>query len=415
LDKRTTLRRPAPEVGQGTARPNAAVVVGWFVLAGVLFWLLHGQDFPGRWHEDPSIYGHALGDWFSGKTPYNASLSPLYFLYPPFFLYMAAITAHLVPSGWGLGVYMVLSMGTFCALPLLLERWLFRLNWLSPSLALSLYFFSPRFTGIKAFCEMNIAGILYLLAFAGAVPGVKRNRWEWFYLAVFFAAMIKVTFLGLLVIPLLAGSRQWVKSSLCGFAVVLANMGERAMWPDLYAGYQWSLGQGVQAQSNYGYGIFGVLASYHHTIQTGLKLWPYVVFMLLAGAIFVGMLLLRRRLEANGTFESRDGHWLALVVVTALLMNPREMGYDMDIALLAAFVLLVYVLRPRWVLALATAICLPCLAVPYLVLNPHLYGVYETALVFVALGLAYAKMWREGLATPDAVAEDVPAAQAALA
>jgi hypothetical protein len=41
------------------------------------------------------------------------------------------------------------------------------------------------------------------------------------------------------------------------------------------------------------------------------------------------------------------------------------------------------------------ALFLPSLAVPLVVLNPHLHGMYETLLVLAAFGLAFWRMWRE--------------------
>ena len=149
--------------------------------------------------------------------------------------------------------------------------------------AILLFFASPRFTGVLAFCGMNIASTLYLLAFVAGVPGIRKNRWGWFYLAVFLAAIIKITFLALLLLPVLAGRRQWWRSALCGVAVIAANLGERSLWPSFYAGYQWALRQGILVQQSYGYGIFGVLASYHHTQEPRVGPGPYVALHLVLG------------------------------------------------------------------------------------------------------------------------------------
>ena len=104
-------------------------------------------------------------------------------------------------------------MAATCALPLVLARFYFRRRWMGPLFALLLFFASPRFTGVLAFCGMNVASTLYLLALIAGIPGIRRNRWGWFYLAVIFAASIKISFLALLLLPLLAGRRQGWRSA----------------------------------------------------------------------------------------------------------------------------------------------------------------------------------------------------------
>jgi hypothetical protein len=244
---------------------------------------------------------------------------------------------------------------------------------------------------------MNIASLLYFLAFAAAIPGLRRNLWLWFYIAVFLAAIIKITFLALLLLPLLAGRRQWARSFLCAAMVVLTNVGQWLLWPALYAEYRSSLQQGILNAQAFGYGIFGILANYHYR-QRGVGVAAYVVSSTLAVLVVVLMFLLRRRLEQVPQLRqdpASNGIWLALVVVTIVLVNPRVMVYDMDVALIAGFVLLVYALRTRRLLTLILVLPLPSLAVPLVVLNPHLHGMYETILVWTTFGLAYWRLWRE--------------------
>ena len=58
----------------------------------------------------------------------------------------------------------------------------------------------------------------------------------------------------------------------------------------------------------------------------------------------------------------------------------------------------------RWPLLLMTALFLPSLAVPLVVKSPHLYGVYETLLVFAGFALGYRRFWIEaGESRPEAL------------
>jgi hypothetical protein len=365
-----------------------------FVMAAIVFWLLHRGDIAGWWSEDLPVYAHAVETWLAGRDPYNASLAPLFFLYPPVFLYFAGFLSHLVPAGSGAMVYAGAVIAATCTIPLVLARYFFRMAWLGPLFALLLFFVSPRFTGVLALCGMNIASILYCAAFVAALLGIRRNRWEWFYVAIFLAATIKITFLSLLLLPLLAGRRQWLPSIGCGAAVVAANLGERALWPELYAGYEWSLCQGILLSQQFGYGLFGIVASYHHAQRIGAGIVAYVVGAIFAALLLTSMFLLRRRLDRCGTLTG-NGVWLALVVAAIILVNPRGMQYDIDIALFAGFVLWVYGLQTQRLLALMIMLFLPSLAVPLIVLNPHLHGMYETLLVLAAFALAFWRMWRE--------------------
>ena len=400
MQDRTTRRYSALTYSS----PKTWTVIAFFVIAAIVFWLLHRGDLADWWLEDLPVYTNAVRTWLSGHSPYDASMAPLYFLYPPFFLYLAKLFSMPIPSGWGETLYVLFEIAATCALPIVLARYFFRQTWLSPLFALLLFFASPRFTGVLALCSMNVATILYCAAFLAAVPGLRRNRWVWFYLAIFFAASIKITFLSLLLLPLLAGKRQWVRSIGCGAAVVAMNLAEKIMWPDLYAGYQWSLKQGILVQQQYGYGLFGIVATYHHTRRVGAGTAAYVVAGVLFLIVLSVMFLLRRRLERNCNHDSRgpgsndlasNGVWLALILLAIILVNPRQMQYDVDIALAAGFVLWVYGLRTERLLALMVMRFLPSLVVPLVVLNPHLHGIYETLLGIGAFSIGAWRLWQE--------------------
>jgi hypothetical protein len=389
---------------QDAMPPQNWLLLLFYVAAAAAFYWLHRGDFSLWWMEDLPVYTHAVNGWLAGDSPYNASLAPLFFLYPPAFLYLGTSLSHLVPANWGPHVYVASSIAAICALPLVLARFFFRQPWLSPLFAFLLFFASPRFTGMLALCGMNVASLLYCLAFIAAIPGLRKNIWWFFYAAVILAAMIKITFLALLLLPLLAGKRQWLQSIGCGLAVVAGNLTEMLLTPDLYAGYQWSLKQAILTEKHYGYGVFGVMASFDDKWHESVGHWPYIVSGLMAAVLVVSMLLLRRRMDRAGTSVS-DGNWLALVVTAIVLVNPREMQYDVDIAMLAAFVLFIYAIRGQRLLVKMTfsnrlvmlmiVMFLPCLLMPKLIHTPQLWGIYEVTLAIEAFALGFWRMWRE--------------------
>jgi hypothetical protein len=380
-----------------TAPPRTLWLLLLFLLAALGFWRTHHGHVLGMWAEDVPIYVAAMSDFLAGRNPYNLSHAPMYFFYPPFFLEFTAFLSRFVPSGWGARAYMLLDgLATF-ALPLVLARFYFPRRWLTPLFALLLFFVSPRYTGVLGLFGMNVASTMYCLAFVAAVPGLKRNRWEWFYFAVLFAAMIKITFLALLLLPLLAGRRQWLRCIGCGAVVIAANLSERAVWPKLYQGYQWCLQQGILVNHSYGYGVFGIAATYlpHH--GKGVGVVPYAISGLLSMTLLVLMFALRWKLDRSGqsaewqsqTQDGRWGVWLALVLMTVILVNPRQMQYDVDIALFAAFVVWVAVLRTKRPLLLMVALFLPSVVARKVIAIPAMYGMYETLLLLVTFALGY--------------------------
>jgi hypothetical protein len=404
LHDRTQTDISSPVQDGSLKGPGTGVILLVAALAVGLFCLIHRGTFPG-WLDDLRVYSHAFEDWRAGRDPYGTPFMSMYFLYPPIFLYVQALLSSIFAAPWGQVAYAALHLTAICSLPVVLARYFFRQQWLSPLFAMLVFFAAPRFTGILTLGEMNIATTLYLLAFVGAIPGLRHNRWRWFYLAVFAAAMVKITLLVLLLLPMLAGRWQRVRTVLCGLAVFAAYLLERFVWPELYGRYQWSMAHAIPAQQAYGYGIFGVLSTYH-VRQHSYRMVPFLVSVLIALLVVALMLRLRRRLWSTGwmTHElSGNGRWLALVVMSIILVNPRLMQYDADIALLASFVLWVHVLR-RYVsssgrlLLLQVLLFVPSLLVPLVVLNPHMHGTYETMLLWLSFSLGYWQLWREATA-----------------
>ncbi len=388
-------------------RPALGWVVVSFVAAFLAYYRVHRSYMAVGWFEDLPVYKQAIQAWLTGHNPYNASHAPLFFLYPPSFLFMAGLLSHLVPPGWGNGVFMAAIIVAVCGIPLVLARFYFQQWRLGVPFLLLVFFASPRFTGVLALQTANVASIVYLLAFTSAIPGLRKNNWTWFYLVVLVAALTKITFLGLLLLPLLVGIQQWTKSMACGATVIAVNMAERLFIPGLYGGFQWSLRQGIVLQQHFGYGLFGIVARIGHRLGAG---WAaYAVAIGFALTVAAMLFVLRSRLERQnrlGRRSSRGGLptqvilagnpiWMALVVMALVLVNPREMQYDVDVALFAAFWVWALVLRTQRLLLLTLALFLPCVAVPLMVHNRHLHGIYETLLVLVTFGLGYTRLWQE--------------------
>jgi hypothetical protein len=393
-------------------RPPSSWVVVFLLALTAAYWAWDHVWLYHIWREDLIVYLQAMRAFQAGTSPYGDALAPLYFLYPPFFLYLGGLLSYPLPAGWGDEAYTALHVGATLALPLVLARYYFRQPWLSPLFALLLFLATPLFMGVLALCGLNIASTLYCLAFVAAVPGLRRDRWIWFYCAVFVAAMVKIPFLALLLLPILVGRRQlrqWMNCALCGVAVVGANLLEARLLPELYSGYKWSLVQGIVHQGYYGFGVFGVVAAYGYKLHLPVPSSAYAVAMTLALAMVGGMLLLRQRLEKasriprSGSDLGGNGIWLALVVTLIIQVNPRQLQYDADISLLAAFVLWAYALRIRkamGLIGLMVALFVPGLLIPLVVKAPHQYGMYGTFETLAAFALVFWRLWREARPEP---------------
>jgi hypothetical protein len=401
------LRAPSiqDDPAKSPARPSIALLALLFLIVIPVFLWTQRAYSSNSWAEDLPVYTQAINSWMAGHNPYDGSLAPLFFLYPPAFLLIAGWLSHLVPAHMGPSLYIAFNVTALVALPLVLARYFFRLPWLSPLFALLLFSASPRFTGIQALRTMNVASPLYCLAFVAAIPGLKSNRWRWFYLAVFLAAIVKITFLALLLLPLLAGRRQWLRSVLCGATVVLANLAEKLYWPDLYSSYTVSLRQGTLGSRAFGSGIFGLIAD-HRYYERGVGLSAYVTAIILAVTMAGLMFWMRYRLErADSAIQdlASNAVWLGLILIAIVLVNPRQMQYDIDISVFAALILCVVALkiqRLSTLLVLAALLFLPSLAVPLVMKNPHFHGVYEVFLSYAGFVLGYWRLMRDTAITP---------------
>ncbi len=404
--------RMPQDASPAVSRPPATWIVGFLLALTAAYWVWDHVWLYHIWREDLIVYAQAMRASQAGTNPYGEALAPLYFLYPPFFLYAGGLLSHLLPAGWGSDAYTVLHVVATLGLPLVLSRYYFRQPWMSPQFALLLFLASPLFMGVLALCGLNIASTLYCMAIVAGVPGLRRDRWIWFYCAVFVAAMVKIPFLALLLLPILVGRRQirqWMNCALCGVAVVGANLVEARLLPELYSGYKWSLVQGIVHQGYYGFGVFGVVTAYGHKLHLPVPGSAYAAAMALAAAMVGGMLLLRRRLEKAGRVSGSmldlggNGIWLALVVTLIIQVNPRQLQYDADIGLLAGFVLWAYALRirkPMGLVGLMVALFVPGLLIPLVVKAPHQYGMYGTFETLAAFALAFWRLWREAGAAP---------------
>jgi hypothetical protein len=377
-------------------------VLGSLVLIAGLYFLLHRHDLTVGWLEDLPIYKAALHAYMQGVNPYAVTHRLMHFVYPPIVLACISFLARIMPgeSEWVL----IIGIHIMCVLaaPLVLASYYLRRPWLTPAMALLIWLAEPLYTGVRALFSANIAPSLYLFALLAAIPGIRRNRWYWFYVVVFLAGMVKATMILLLLFPLLAGTQQWLPSTLTVVAVAAINKVQQMFMPGFYADYKASLLQQVTGLRMYGYGVFGTAAvveqKVHHD-QVGIS--SYAVHILFAVILLAFLFLLRRRGAnalriANATPDAAV-LWLGLIVMGFVMVNPRVLHYDIYLALFAAFVVLATTLRLHgWKLLLLLLL----LFLPGLLALPHsrpwlVPQTWQLLIVLTALAAGIRRLWLE--------------------
>ena len=118
------------------------------------------------------------------------------------------------------------------------------------------------------------------------------------------------------------------------------------------------------------------------------------------------MFWMRIRLERVGSARedlASNAVWLALILIAIVLVNPRQMQYDIDISVFAALILCVITFKVQRLLSLfvlMVLLSLPSLAVPLWMTNPRLYGIYEVFLSYAAFALGFWRLMGDTTATP---------------
>ncbi len=387
------------------APPPAWLVVVFFLAFAALYLYLHRADLAYAWLEDLPIYKAAIHAFLAGRDPYAETYFGLNFVYSPIVLYPVSWLARLMPGESEWVVFPAVHLVCILATPLVLARYYFSTAWLTAGVAYFVFLAETDFTGMRALFSANVAPSLYLAVLLALAPGIRRNRWHWFYAVVFLAAMFKVTFLVMLLFPVLTGARQWVRSSLVATAVAALYVAQRLRLPTLYAGYKWALVQQVVVQRRYGYGFFGTAAVLEHKLHRSVE-GSYIVHAMFALTL-IGLLFLLKRRGAGTALpgeQSCETIWLGVVLMSVLLISPRVLHYDMYLALFAASVTLVALFHlSGWkVVALVSAVYLPCLIVLPYVRPPLIPQTYSLVLVLAALGGGIWRLWRatSGIAVP---------------
>jgi hypothetical protein len=289
---------------------------------------------------DAHIYAGAIRTFLSGGDPY-ALTNYLNFVYPPIFLRTAVLLSHLFPfhSGWYL--YLALNCAAVLLLPIILSKFYLRSTWLTPPLAVGIFLFHPLLTAEIALLSGNISSLCYAIILAAGVPGLRRNRWFLFYVAVACASLIKLPFLALLLLPLFLGHRQNTFSLITAAAVLLEMFFEALLLPAQYKAFLQSVVSQVVIRHDAGFGLLPHLMhiAQHLPVPTA----KFALLVHIALMLTLILFLWASKKKRGSTLP--ESVWVAAVLIVAVLANPRILTYDADIAILPATLIAVESIR----------------------------------------------------------------------
>jgi hypothetical protein len=271
---------------------------------------------------DARVYLSALQRFGAGINPYVSS--QFSFVYPPIVLAGLSLFSHVFPKGLGWYCYLTMHCILFLALPYVLSVGYIRAPWMSPTCAMILFTFQPALVSEYSLLSGNVSATLYTLVLAAGLVGLRRKRWLVFYITVALAASIKIPFLALLLLPLLAAEFQIVPSVLTAGVVVVGYGLQIWLMHDLYVKFHRAVVNQVITGHDVGFGIFGYLFHLGNQVPVLGGNAPYVGHLLIMGTICGGLFLLRHR---NGKIAS-EGLWISTILVASILANPRIMIYD---------------------------------------------------------------------------------------
>jgi hypothetical protein len=278
---------------------------------------------------DAHVYSKALSAYRHGGDPYSAESPHLMFVYSPAVLKTMAAARVIFPARVLWYVYLALSCTASVCLPILISACL-GTRWLSMSIAILIFSLLPGFAAEFSLLSGNIANLLYAIVLLALLHARRAGWWRWFYLAVIISGIVKPPMLAFLLIPLLLG---YIGSSIVsGSIVALVFLAQRLFMPALYHRFAQAVYMQLVVAGDMGFGLFSRLPA-------SLRTAAPVLFAAAVIAIF--WYLRKDRLTPASVL------WMPALLVTCILVSPRMLGYDAQIAILPGICLLLEA-APGW-------------------------------------------------------------------
>lgn len=333
--------------GRPNQRADRRLLVGTYFLSMLPFlaicciWLftMHQRHISDFW--DARTYQIALERVHSGMDPYDPTHRIPPFVYPPIFLKCAILLSHIFRGNLGWYFYLLCTSFGVLAIPWMLATTYIRSSWLTPSVAMILFTFQPRFIGEIAQLTGNFGVLLHFLVLAAGVPGIRRNRWTLFYPVVVLAALVKPPFLAFLLLPVMTASGQ-IGPALISSGAVIAGYGvQRVFLPEMYRGFQNAVANQVIVREDAGLGIYSYLQKLSHAV-TPLHGPVAAALHVLIICTFIAAFFALRGVTYRPAVASL---WVPTVLVLAILANPRLEAYEATMAVIPAIYICVESIR----------------------------------------------------------------------
>jgi hypothetical protein len=312
----------------------------------ILLWLvaaisIAGMAIAGPAGWDTQVYWNAIQSVHRGGDPYAEGLAaqqafhsrppsdpnehpPMTYVYSPQTLPLLGLLTYI--PGWLLGSVYWCAVAAGFMLQLWACYWMASLQerrWLVYLLPFAALF--PGLLSNDVILSGNVAYILYGLVLAAAVPGWKRDKWLWFYLAVLVASLCKAPLLTLLAFPVLVGRKQWIPAGITAAVGSLLFAAQPLLWPAQFREYLTAVRLQFDWNHDFGFSPAGILGKIlwepgqsHSTATTTL----YLAF---AAALGILLLVIGYRQRRYGLAREM---WIPVALVGTVLLNPRIKEYD---------------------------------------------------------------------------------------
>jgi|GEM_PF-912797 len=274
---------------------------------------------------DPYIEGMAVQNaYIKLPTYHDGDHIPMIYVYPPMTLPVLRVLTRL--PDWGLR----LLYWSAIAAAFLLQLWAgYRMasekerRWLIYLLPFVAFF--PGLLSDWTILSGNVAGILYGLILAAAVPGWKRDKWLWFYVAVFAASIWKPQLLTLLAFPILTGRKQWLPVCTTGAAGTLIFAIQSLLWPVQFHEFFQVAHMQHLLRHDFGFGPVGMLSEWLWRMNIPYSSTATIAYLVWAVALGILMLTISHRVHRRPLLRE---YWIPVALVGTILLNLRTTCCD---------------------------------------------------------------------------------------
>ena len=311
----------------------------------------HGLNFV-----DAHVYLRAFADYAAGANPYHPTTA-LNFVYPPVFLYAGSWLISVFSLPVVKTVYAVAHIAAALVIPWILYRYYLKASKYSLTVFYLVYVLAPGLSFLLSLDTGNLAVIAFAVMLGAGAIGIRTEKWSYFYCAVFFCATIKITYLPLLLIPLLcSATSQLVPALLCAALVGLGLKAQGWLNAELLGEFWQALHYQTIVLGDVGTGMFGIV--FHALAKAHVHSIVIPVCVYAAAALACVGIATLLRLKCGG---SPVNSWPAVVLCVAIVAIPRIEYYDLCYA--CPLMLFVYAekLRARTFILLYLAAALPAL------------------------------------------------------